>query len=242
MSQVHFPGCSRMWELEGTGGVRRHQGKDWCPHLDSEGTRSRTRAYPPSKCRGPRSVCGLSAVGPDGPPVHVTCELWQTHVSYRLVFLIPRAGLAGNFLVTCLWRNLWLSISPFWDVQPRGGDMAGVRRHRLLRGSPGWEPRSSSSSGGPAEVGELKPGGLISSLAEGQWSALVLGFWNNQGFRTCGHDNNLWQRGLLSTGTKTRGHNGVAQRHRHISCRVGTTPAESLFDPPFIWGVPCVLG
>ena len=22
MSQVHFPGCSRMWELEGTGGVR----------------------------------------------------------------------------------------------------------------------------------------------------------------------------------------------------------------------------
>ena len=28
MSQVHFPGCSRMWELEGTGGVRRHQGKD----------------------------------------------------------------------------------------------------------------------------------------------------------------------------------------------------------------------
>ena len=27
-------------------------------------------------------------------------------------------------------------------------------------------------------MGELKPGGLISSLAEGQWSALVLGFGN----------------------------------------------------------------
>ena len=62
-------------------------------------------------------------------------------------------------------------------------------------------------------MGELKPGGLISSLAEGQWSALVLGFGNSQGFRTCGHDNNPRQRGLLGTGTKTRGHNGVAQRH-----------------------------
>ena len=91
-------------------------------------------------------------------------------------------------------------------------------------------------------MGELKPGGLISSLAEGQWSALVLGFGNSQGFRTCGHDNNPRQRGLLGTGTKTRGHNGVAQRHRHISCRVGTTTAESLSDAPFIWGVPCVLG
>ena len=34
--------------------------------------------------------------------MHVTCELWQTQVSYRLVFLIPWAGLVGNFLVNLL--------------------------------------------------------------------------------------------------------------------------------------------
>ena len=40
--------------------------------------------------QGSMECYGLSAVGPDGPPMHVTCELWRTHVSYRLVFLIPR--------------------------------------------------------------------------------------------------------------------------------------------------------
>lgn len=160
-------------------------------------------------------MCGLSAVGPDGPPVLVTCELWRTHVSYHLVYLIPRAGLAGNFLVNLLVEEICLSILPFWDVQPRGGDTAGVRSHRLWQEPSGWEPPSCSSSGGPAEAGELKPRGLISSLSGGQWSALVLGFGNSPGLHTCSHDNSPWQRGLLGRGIRTRGHKGVAQRHRH---------------------------
>lgn len=91
------------------------------------------RAHLLSNHRGPWAVCGLSAVGPDGPPVLVTCELWRTHVSYHLVFLIPRAGLAGNFLVNLLVEEFVFPSCPFGMCSPE----AAIR----------WSSESSTVAG-----------------------------------------------------------------------------------------------